>query len=314
MRLIRRALAIGLTATGASFALVPAGSSAAPASVRPHVATTDVPAGWLQVPYGNAQISVPPDWAVVSDGAAQCGPSTGVVIRGSGQWCPQSMNDPTQPNTSIVTFTNLNNDTGAGLHVAMSQTGSAIYGRGIGTRFAVQPLGVGFSISGPAQFQVLHTLTFSPRAVMLASGPTKRTPSTWRRISFAGVQFAAPPSWPVRRIRNASACATDLQLAQLGVTLASSPPLPFSCPLPPAAFKPVAEVPGIELDSFWVGPRARNCEGPQKLSDIRLCVTKTPAYGVAVAEVFVPGHKPMTLKIGLSGGGAVARTILDSIH
>jgi hypothetical protein len=285
-------------------------STTLPAKVR----TETTPSGWLPVSYGDAQLSVPSSWALVSSGAAECGPSTGVVILGSGEWCPPSMNASAQPDTSIVTLKMVSSHPEQPERPAFIANGIPVYAPRVAPVYVVPVLGVELTVRGPSQTRVLQTLTFSPRAVALAPGSSGPVAKSWHWISFAGMRFAVPRAWAVKRTPNAPPCATDLVLSDAGVDLASAPALPLSCPVPMADFRPVPQVPGVEVDDFSATSTRSACVGPAKIDGLNICIEATPAYGVLITQISSSGHRPVTMKIGMIGSGEVGRTVLYSIR
>jgi hypothetical protein len=288
----------------------PSSSTTLPAKVT----TGTAPSGWLPVSYGDAQLSVPSSWALISSGAAECGPNTGAVILGSGQWCPSSMNVQARPNTSIVTLKTVSSYREQPGSPAFIANGIPVYARGVAPVYVIPALGIELTISGPSQTRVLHTLTFSPRAVALAPGSSVPAPKSWRWISFAGIRFAVPPHWAVKRTPNAPPCGTDLVLSEAGVDLASGPALPVPCPLPMADVRPVPQVPGVEVDDFSGASSQGPCVSPGTINGLNICIEGTPAFGVLIAETSSAGHRPVTMKIGMFGSGTDGRTILYSIR
>src|ERR1039458_7274589 len=65
--------------------------------------------------------------------------------------------------------------------------------------YLVPSLGVEITVDGPLGQRVLHTLTWSPRSVVFASGSSPVVPSSWQQVTFAGLRFSAPENWPVNR-------------------------------------------------------------------------------------------------------------------
>ena len=276
--------------------------------------TETTPSGWLPVSYGDAQLSVPSAWALISSGAAECGPNTGVVILGSGQWCPSSMNAQARPNTSIVTLKTVSSYPERPGSPAFIANGIPVYAPGVAPVYVVPALGIELTVSGPSQTRVLQTLTFSPRAVALAAGSPAPVPKSWRWISFAGIRFAVPPHWAVKRTPTAPSCGTDLVLSEAGVDLAAGPALPVSCPLPMADVRPVPQVPGVEVDDFSSASSQWGCVGPGNIDGLNICIEAMPAFGVLIAETSSAGHRPITMKIGMFGSGGDGRTILYSMR
>jgi len=288
----------------------PSSSTTMPAKVT----TETTPSGWLPVSYGDAQLSVPSSWALISGGAAECGPSTGVVILGSGQWCPPSMNAQARPNTSIVTLRTVSSHPELPEGPAFIANGIPVYAPGVAPVYVIPALGIELTTSGPSQTRVLQTLTFSPRAVALALGSSAPVPKSWRWISFAGIRFAVPPHWALKRTSNAPPCGTDLVLSEAGVDLAAGPALAASCPPPMADVRPVPQVPGVEVDDFSGASSQGACVGPGTIDGLHICIEATPAFGVLIAATSSAGHRTITMKIGMFGSGTVGRTILYSVR
>jgi hypothetical protein len=63
----------------------------------------------------------------------------------------------------------------------------------------VPRLGIELDFLGREPTAVLRTLGWSPLVVALAPGPRPKTPLSWRRLSFDGVEFSVPSSWPIDR-------------------------------------------------------------------------------------------------------------------
>jgi len=81
-----------------------------------------------------------------------------------------------------------------------------------------------------------------------------------------------------------------------------------------ADVRPVPQVPGVEVDHFSGASSPGGCVGPGTRDGLPICIEATPAFGVLVAEISPVGHRPITMKIGMFGNGAVGRTILSSIR
>lgn len=306
-------LAVALAAATAATAPPPGGAPAgASAPTTPRVVAA-APRGWLPVAYGDAQISVPSSWSLVTAGAAGCGPATGVVLLGGGSWCPASMHAPASPGTSVVTLrTTTSSATGGGPPV-MVVHGLAVYAPGVAAVYVVPALHTELTVSGPPQPRVLRTLTYSPRAVVLA-GRASPPPPRWRRVTFGGVALRVPSAWPVRRPGYAPPCATDLVLAEPGVTLARAAPLPVLCPLSEALVRPVPQVAGVEVDAY---PRAwtpGRCTGAARIGGMRVCIAASPASGVLKVRVQPPHGTAVTVRLGLFGRGLVDATVLSSLR
>lgn len=284
---------------------------------------TPVPVGMLPVAYGDAQIDVPSAWSLVADGASACGASTGVIVLGDGSWCPPSMNQPPRPGTTIVTLRRIpppstlpSGHTVRGLsasgELAFTASGIRVYAPGVAPVFVAPALATEIAMSGPVPTAVLHSLSYSPRAVVLGAHLARRTPGSWRRISFAGLHLSVPPSWPVQRTTYAPGCQSDVMLTYPGVILASQPPQPVSCPLPRAEIAPVPQVAGVEVDGFTAG-RGSPCTGPHAMNALPICIHPVPASGVLILDAHPRGRAPVTVKLGLFGRGLVDATIVSSL-
>ena len=180
--------------------------------------------------------------------------------------------------------------------------------------YTVPALGVQLTLVGPKAQEVLSTLTWSPRAVVLAEGPAPKVPPSWQRLSFAGIEFSAPPTWPVTRTNWGECGQSILSISGLAVTFSNDiyePP----CPVP---FDQTVQRPtdGLRVD---VGPDA---QAPTSLASkcldlqgLRACPGTDSLYSVVVLSVKVSGpSQPVIVSIGLAGSGMVARTILYSLR
>ena len=177
---------------------------------------------------------------------------------------------------------------------------------------------------GPMAIRVIDTLTRSPRSVALAKGPAPPVPSYWRSVTFAGMRFSVPASWPVERTPVTSLigqnCATPpgATFSQSAVTLSTDTrPIEFpSCPYIPPIPKHPSD--GVQVDSgLRVEPIvplsfSAHC---LDLHGLTACPASSPGYSILVLRVTVPGRiKPVFVSIGLAGNGMIARTILYSLR
>ena len=281
----------------------------------PVVDEAATPAGWLPVAFGNAQISVPSSWSLITAGAESCSPSTGVVVLGQGAWCPPGMGASAASGTAIVTLSMIQSQpTDNGQPYAV-MNGIPVYAPGVAPVYLAPSLDARLTFTGPQQPGVLHTLTASPRAVVLARGQTSRIPRSWRWVSFSGIRFAVPATWKLSQSANAPPCGTDILLPVAGVTLARGPALPLPCPLPEAEVRPVPQVGGIEVDGYRATtPEPSACVGPRTIASLHVCLNPAPAYGVLVAHVSATGIAAITVRIGMAGNGLVERSVLYSLR
>ena len=322
---LARALAVAL-AVSPAFALslaFPEGRAGSAPARSPRVVTVPASPGTFPVAYGDAQIDVPSSWSLVADDAQACGSSTGVILLGQGQWCPPSLHQPARPGTTIVALRPL---PAPALHLpggsvrgssapgdlAFTAHGIPVYAPGLSPVFVVPTLGIEISVTGPVPTTVLHSLSYSPRAVVLGPSRAIRPPGSWRWISAAGLHLVVPASWPVQRTEHAAGCSSDVALSIPGVVLASLPPLPVSCPLPLSDIQPVPQVAGVEVDGFVAGP-ASTCVGPRTINGLRVCIRSLPAFGVLLLVAHPRHGTPVMVKLGLFGRGTVDQTILFSL-
>jgi hypothetical protein len=187
-------------------------------------------------------------------------------------------------------------------------------------------LGAEVIAQGPLAQRVVATLTRSPRTVALASGRTPAVQSDWKTMTFQGLAFAAPESWPLTRTSDnlgiGQPCSTPgVALWLPGVVLSTDVKNYFYlCPAPVRPPGPKAPQEGIQVDagshtlSQWNLHIvfSTHC---LSLHGLTACPATSPAYSILVLKVTVPGRlKPVYVSIGLAGDGMVARTILYSLR
>jgi hypothetical protein len=159
------------------------------AKTLPAVDLSATPAGWVQVAFGNAQISVPSTWWVLYNspscptgsppGEVFVNPPPGVfhcpAETAPGPSTTVSFEPPRSPLSAVLGYPEVIN----GLLVYP-------YPAGPQSSYLVPSLSVEITVDGPLGQRVLHTLTWSPRSVVLAPGSSPAVPSSWRYVSFAG--------------------------------------------------------------------------------------------------------------------------------
>jgi hypothetical protein len=293
------------------------GSPASASDPRPpSVDLSATPQGWRPVDFGDLQLSVPPSWAVLSGGEQACGDATGVLILGHGNWCPPSSGENPAPNTSIVTISATRSPLLARPAPTLVINGLSLYAPDISPLYFIPALEVEVTFNGPLPPEVLHSVTYAPRAVALEPGPAS-IPKGWRFVSFKGVEVAIPRSWTVTRSAHAPACGTDVVVSRPGLTLASAPALPVPCPAPPlTAPRPIA---GVEMDGFSSVesggiPPSTSCVPPTRLNSLDACIDSQPANGELVVQVSPTPGRTVTVRIGMFGSGRTGRAILDSLR
>jgi hypothetical protein len=294
------------------------GPGAATRATVPAVDTAATPRGWLKVALGDAQVSVPADWGLVSDGESACLTSPGAVVLGGGSWCPPGVGRSGPPSPMLVTLRRAGPQsvTGDGPPSRVIR-GVALYAAGLVPVYAVPSLHAVVGLDGPVPAGVLSSLTYSPRAVVLAAGPRPEVPSSWRWIRFQGIRFAVPRDWAVERVGSPGGCAVPLAVADR-VTLATGTPSADSCPprLPDlVSSQPVA---AMEIDHFDQGPatpgavRQPTCPGSRSVGGVSVCVDATAA-GSTLEALVSTRHTTVTVLLGLWGDGVAARTVFDSL-
>jgi hypothetical protein len=295
------------------------------------------PAGWVPVAYGDAQISVPSSFSVFYPGWDQCGASGYLGALFLGQPTPSAEGcggaaPPTRQFTTIAIRQATPASVSAGLlpnrtvvinGLRLSDLINHTSGNLLG--YYAPALGVEILDSGPLSGRILHTLTQSPRTVVLASGPGPAVPSGWHVVTFGGLTFESPPSWTVSRTAvtggnigwgcgrfGATFPRTKVVLStdKRSYPVVSCPPELRPNPLPPEN--------GVEVDA------GRTTRFPVPLAFSKRCLdihglTACPAtsltYSILFLKVTVPGRTtPVVVSIGLVGNGMVARTILYSLR
>jgi len=295
--------------------------------VLPTVATNQTSPGWIALPYGNIQISVPATWAI---GVLDCPGLTqadgwvslvGVTATNPPTACPSEASVP--PN---LVFFGPNPASAPGPASEITVNGFDAYkvtssGSAGGPSYFVPfpSLNTAISLEGPMASSVLHTLTYSPRAVALASGAAPPILSSWHRISFGGISAAVPKGWPVLNEEGWGGCPpTNLSLRRTDVVLTTGTieEAPPCAPLPAVGVERATD--GLLVDPGRYGPtetETTTAESCIEVNHLSVCPTRADRYGVLVASVHVPGHSgAVAIEIGLAGDGMTARTILRSVR
>ncbi len=318
-------LALTLTA-GTSFQSVSRTTTTLTAKPLPVVDAAATPEGWVPVAYGDAQVSVPSTWAVLTH--AWCG----------GTWPPivqlgvvkQDLLCLATPSPPTVRITPLSSIPARYRHEQPVLLNGIPVLRGpkaaTSVSYFVPSLHVELWAGDGAGTRVTDTLAVSPRAVVLASGPGPAVPSSWRSVSFAGLRFSVPADWPVSRTSGAAfglgtPCATSgVAFPAPGVTLSTDQHRlrPPTCTGESYGYAPQPPMNGAQVDSgghfrfLATLSFAKHC---LDLYGLSACPATSPAYSILVLRVKVPGRsKPVYVSIGLAGNGMVARTILYSLR
>ena len=299
------------------------------AKALPAVDLSATPAGWVQVAFGNAQVSVPAAWWVLYNsppcptgsprGEVFVNPLPGVfhcpAETAPGPSTMVRFGPPTSPHSTVLGHPEVIN----GISVYPYPTGPQ-------SSYLVPSLGVDITVDGSLGQRVLHTLTWSPRSVVLAPGSSPAIPSSWQQVSFAGLRFSVPAGWPISRTSGAASglgnpCETPgVAFFASGVTLSTDTHLlpPNACAVGAYSNAPQLPMDGVQVDSgshlqFHVTLSfSAHC---LDLHGLTACPATSPAYSILVLRVNVPGRsKPVFVSIGLAGNGMVARTTLCSLR
>ncbi len=283
-------------------------------SLLPLTDVAATPEGWVPIPEGDAQISVPKSWDLYSCS----GRVSGAVFASQGALSKSARHSEAscRHTPNLVTFS-----------VSADQPSShapVIKVNGIGVQQVAGPSGftsylapalhVRLSVRGPVGDRVLSTLTRSPLSVVRAAGKPTAVPAGWRWHEFAGVRFAAPASWPLDDHGGAP--------CQYGVTsdtviATRDRALVYNCPaefLVAGTFVPKL---GVEILAGPANPGYydKDVTGCLRRHGLSICTSPTASSGaVLYLVVRRPGiAKATDVLIGLAGTGAIARTIYHSI-
>jgi hypothetical protein len=320
--LVSTALASPRAAAAASSA---AGISSTGQAVDPLTDVSGTPAGWSPVPYESAQLSVPGSWLVESPQQLSCGfPQVdGMIFAGVKPAIPKDFGcDVTasvawiRPAGQIPKGIDHRKPTavihGIPVYRLPSGKGTAAY--------LVPELGVRVGARGKLATRVLATLTRSPLSVALRRGAAVPVPAGWTWRQFGGVRFATTRAWALQSENQWSTCGTGLVPSSLLLIDATKPPLYLPCPyLIPTAMADQAQ-PGLTVvtgkyAAQSVGQSYARC---QSRRGVRICLSSVTGQGgflsgVLIFSVSRPNHATTFFLLGLSGSGAGARAVFDSI-
>ncbi len=172
-----------------------------PLTTMPHPAMdlSTTPASWVPVAFGDAQVSVPPTWAVMTH--TWCGGTSQLIVQLG--VVKQDMDCPAAPSPATVRIIPLGTIPAPyGQEQSVRLNGiSVLLGPEDATSISyfVPPLHVEvWATDGPGA-RVIDTLAAAPRAVVLAPGSAAAVPSSWQSVSFARLHFSVPANWPITR-------------------------------------------------------------------------------------------------------------------
>jgi hypothetical protein len=282
------------------------------------------PAGWVPVPYRNAQLSVPGSWLVESQQQLWCTfPRSGMIFAGVPPQIPKSLGCGLT--ASLAWILPAGHIPPAIEHRKPSAVihGIPVYrlpsGKG-SVAYLVPELGVRVGARGPSARRVLATLTRSPLSVVLRRGPAGPVPAEWTWRQFGGVRFATPRSWSLQRADQWATCGTGLVPDTLLLIRATRPPLILPCPFTiPTASADQAQ-PGLTAVSGKYAAESVSQDFLHRCREqrgVRICLSTVTGEGglfggVLIFAVSRPHHETYFL-LGLSGSGTAARTVFDSM-
>jgi hypothetical protein len=169
-------------------------------------------------------------------------------------------------------------------------------------------------------------------AACTSGGPATKdstTPSSWRRLSFAGLSFATPAGWPRFKgsgygpfpgwdcgLPGISFFAPTVTLSSdTQLILPNCPPTSSVVLSPPSDGVQVDEIPsrspaaasGLSTSCFHVHVHVHG---------LTACPYSRPALGILYLLVRGPGlaHSGVMFEVGVAGSGVVARTIIGSLR
>jgi hypothetical protein len=293
------------------------------AKALPAVDLATTPAGWVPVAFGDAQVSVPPTWVVMTH--AWCGawksPIVQLGVIRQDMMCPVAGSFPAVRITPLGPI-----PAPYGQEQPVLLNGIAVLlGPKVGESISyfVPSLHVELWATDGAGTRVTDTLAVSPRFFVLASGPAPVVPSSWQSVTFAGLHFSVPANWPVNRTQVTPGLGTicktpGVAFAGTTVTLSTDvrplllPPCPYLLPTPQQPENGVQVDSGLRTEPMVTLSLSTHC---LVLHGLTSCPATSPAYSILVVRVNVPGRdKPVFFSIGLAGNGMVARAILYSLQ
>jgi hypothetical protein len=324
-----RAAAIGVAIAAAAAAMIGTVSSARATpwatTVTAPAAESATPAGWAPVPYQRAQLSVPGSWLVEAPQQLQCGfgdydgmifvgvkpgipKGYGCGVTASLAWILPSGKIPKglthRKPTAVIG--------GIPVYRLTSAKGTTVY--------LVPELGVRIGARGKQAARVLATLTRSPLDVVLGRGSATRVPAGWTWRQFGGLTFATPRSWSLQREDQWATCGTGLWPSALLLVDATKPPMYLPCPLQLQNASNLKAEPGLvvvtgKYAAKSVGGSYASCRSRR---GVRICLSSVTGQGGLSAGVLIftvtrPHHAATYFLLGLSGSGASARAVFDSI-
>ena len=296
--------------------------------VLPTVATNLTPPGWVAVPYGKVQISVPASWSIGILDCPGLSPTDG--------WVSLAGITMTDPPTSCPAQTTVpSNQVIIGPPIGtVSSSLPVVTANGFDAYVIANPeprdgpayevpfpsLDTAITVEGPMASTVLHTLTYSPRAVVLAKGAAPPIPASWHRVAFGHLSAAVPEGWPVinEQVGGGGCLSPNLSFGRPAVFF-NTGTIPDSSSCVGSPFIVVqSPMDGFMVDPGRYGPIASEAirgEPCIEVNHLPVCPISADRYGVLVASVHLPDEATaVAVVVGLGGNGVTARTILHSLR
>ena len=304
----------------------PAGSLAGRSGqARLTESSSGIPAGWDPVPYRRARLSVPGRWLVETPQDFFCqARSAGMIFSGARPMVPKGTRCGLP--ASYAWILPAGHIPPGVSHRKPTQVinGIRVYRRPSGPNsvlYLVPELGVRVGAHGPLRTRVLATLNRSPLSVVLGRGPAIPVPAHWVWHQFGGVRFAVPRSWRRHRQTQWANCGSGVAPGSLVLIDAIKPPLALPCPYPlpdAAAFAAQRGLTAV-TGKFAARSVSEHFTICQLRHRARICLAAVTGHGGRLSGVLIfsvarPHHHPAAFfLLGLSGSGARARTIFDSM-
>jgi hypothetical protein len=324
-----RTVAIGVAVAAVTAAMIGLVGSAFAAprarTAAPSAAESATPAGWSPVPYQQAQLSVPGSWLVEAPQQLQCGLGDydGMIFTGVTPGFPEGWSCGVAANLAWILPAGKIPKGLAHRKPAAVVHGIRVYrltsAKG-STAYLVPELGVRIAARGRLAARVLATLTRSPLDVVLRPSSAARVPAGWTWRQFGGLAFATPRSWSLHSEDQWATCGTGLWPSALLLVDATKPPMYLPCPLQLQNAGNDAAEPGLvavtgKYAAESVGESYGRC---QSRRGVRICLSSVTGQGGLSAGVLIfsvtrPHRAATYFLLGLSGSGASARAVFDSI-
>jgi hypothetical protein len=317
---------IGVAVAGGSGTIARSPRSVAVANVTPR--------GWIPVDFGNAQLSVPPDWRIAYDDLCPAMVAPGVIYVGFAA-VPRDVACALGDSPSDATIVEMWPVAvgGGGFHPT-TINGIPVLKATQRQQVVVRApsLGVEVNAYGPAADEVVDTATYSPAAVALAGGPTPSIQTDSRRLTVGAIQLSVPVHW---RVDNTSldgpGCGPAFALLQPNEVVVDSDTVDgagLKCLRPVQPYHPFTPVDGVVVDLHpstnpdWPPDDALvDCHVQEGLE---LCLYQRSSHpgqdqnagiDILFVQVTVRSTRQRYLvELGLAGDGVSARMMLHSLR